>query len=218
MRGRLASSAMPTPPAGQNSRRSVRRDERPERRPSKHRRRRRGAILGSAPSKHAACSRCEALPWTELHSGPTGKISLNATMSTGSPFRMIANHRLCRRVHPDRGKKAWLACASTRTCTSTRNIPARPAAISISSISPHGPAARASAWSPPATSPIPPGAPSSSKSWCRPSPASIACATTSSRRWRRRCRRRAARRCGSCSRSKSRPSTRRVTAPAKSIT
>ena len=53
---------------------------------------------------------------------------------------------------------------------------------------PHGRAARASVSSPPATSPIPPGAPSSSKSWSPPSPASTACATTSSRRWRRRCR------------------------------
>ena len=77
-------------------------------------------------------------------------------------------------------KKARRGCASTRTCTSTRNIRARPAAISISSISPPGPPARASAWSPPATSPIRPGAPSSSRSSCRPSPASTACATRSS--------------------------------------
>ena len=65
----------------------------------------------------------------------------------------------------NRGKrKAWPGCASTRTCTSTRNIRAPPAGTSTSSISPPGPAARASASSPPATSPIRPGAPSSSRS------------------------------------------------------
>src|SRR5262252_982667 len=114
--------------------------------------------------------------------------------------------------------RAWLTCASTRTCTSTRNTPGRRAGISISSISPPGRAARASAWSAPATSLIRLGAPSSSRSSFPPSPASIACATTSRRRLRKRCRPRAARRCASCSRSKSPPSIRRPTAPAKSIT
>ena len=54
-------------------------------------------------------------------------------------------------------KKARPACASTRICTSTPNIRARRAGISISSTSPVGRAARASAWWRPATSPIRPG-------------------------------------------------------------
>src|SRR5262245_38103054 len=87
--------------------------------------------------------------------------------------------------------KAWLACASTRTCTCTRSIRGRRAGISISSISPLGRAAKASAWSAPATSRIRPGAPSSSRSSFPPSPASTACAAASSRRSRRRYRRRA---------------------------
>src|SRR5262249_18308637 len=84
-------------------------------------------------------------------------------------FRLPPNHFLYRRAdapdspaEPRRGgrtNKAWLACASTRTCTSTRNTRGRRAGISISSISPPGRAARASAWSAPATSPIRPGAP-----------------------------------------------------------
>src|ERR1700730_689076 len=57
--------------------------------------------------------------------------------------------RRCANAH---GANPAAPCAFTRICPSTPNIRGRRAATSISSISPIGPPARASAWSEPAIS------------------------------------------------------------------
>src|SRR5262252_336568 len=182
-------------------------------------------LLSAKPTPARSSRRAPLVKsWAAPPSKDAGPSSRRSNVHRGA-FRSRANHAFipARRFSQMLGwsihaARAWLTCASTRTCTFTRNTRGRRAGISISSTSPPGRAAKASAWSAPAISPIRSGAPSSSRSSFPPSPASIACATTSSRRLHRRYRRRAAPRCASCSRSKSPPSTRRPTAPAKSIT
>ena len=107
-------------------------------------------------------------------------------------------------------------CAFTPICTSIRNIRARPAAISISNISPPGRARkgrrsrRHRRFHPSRLARR-----TEREARSRRSPACFACGPESSRRSPPGCLRRARRRCASCSRSKFPRSTRRARRPAK---